>query len=64
MTLSQNSELYFVYMLFLNEGLMHIEVHVLHIIMSKKLENYHDWSGYRRFSEDCVKHFLNSYWSG
>ena len=29
-------------MLFLSESLMHIDVHVLHIIMTKKLENYHD----------------------
>ena len=35
--------LYFVYMLFLSEGL--IDAHVLHIIMSKKLENYRDWFG-------------------
>ena len=29
-------------MLFLSESLMHIDVHVLHIIMTKKIENYHD----------------------
>ena len=29
-------------MLFLNVSLMHIDVHVLHIIMTKKIENYHD----------------------
>ena len=29
-------------MLFLSEISMHIDVHVLHIIMTKKLENYHD----------------------
>ena len=29
-------------MLFLSESLMHIDVHVLHIIMTKKLENHHD----------------------
>ena len=30
-------------MLFLGEGL--IDAHVLHIIISKKLENYRDWFG-------------------
>ena len=29
-------------MLFLSESLMHIDVHVLHIIMTEKIENYHD----------------------
>ena len=49
-------------MLFLSESLMHIDVHVLYIIMTKKLENYSlvrdaCWLcySYRRF---------NSYWSG
>ena len=32
-------------MLFLSESLMHIDVHVSHIIMTKKIENYHDKSG-------------------
>ena len=41
---------YVVYTLFLSEGLMCIDVHVLHIIMSKKLENYHDLSGYKHFN--------------
>ena len=45
MTKPKTLFLYFVYILFLSEGLMYIDVHVLHIIMSKKLENYHDWSG-------------------
>lgn len=47
---AKNSELYIVYTLFLSEGLMCIDVHVLHIIMSKKLENYNDLSGYKHFN--------------